>query len=48
MISKDQKENKICTKDKCGETCYGRQTAQHQAAVIANDNNPLRAKKEFI
>ena len=34
MISKDQKENIICTIDECGETFYDRHTAQHPAAVI--------------
>ena len=51
MISKDQKENIICTLDECGETFYGRHTAQHPAAVITNNNkslDPLRAKKTFI
>ena len=51
MISKDQKEKIIFTIDECGETFYGRHTAQHQAAVIANNNkslDPLRAKKTFI
>ena len=51
MISKDQKENIICTIDECGETFYGRHTAQHPAAVIVNNNkclDPLRAKKTFI
>ena len=51
MISKDQKENIICTIDECGETFYGRHTAQHPAAVIENNNkslDPLRAKKTFI
>ena len=46
IISKDQKENIICTIDE-----YGRHTAQHPAAVIANSNkisDPLRAKKTFI
>ena len=51
MISKDQKENIICTIDECGETFYGRHTAQHPAAVIVNNKkslDPLRAKKTFI
>ena len=51
MISKDQKENIICTIDECGETFYGRHTAQHPAAVIVNNDkslDPLRAKKTFI
>ena len=51
MISKDQKENIICTKDECGETFYGRHTAQHPNAVIENNSkslDPLRAKKTFI
>ena len=38
MILKDQKENIICTKDECGETFYGRHTAQHPAAVKVNNN----------
>ena len=41
MISKDQKENIICTKDECGETFYGRHTAQHPAAVIENNSKSL-------
>ena len=51
MISKDQKENIICTIDECGETFYGRHTAQHPAAVIENNSkslDPFRAKKTFI
>ena len=51
MISKDQKENIICTLDESGETFYGRHTAQYPAAVIANNNtslDPLKAKKIFI
>ena len=51
MISKDQKENIICTIDECGETFYGRHTAQHPAAVIENNCkslDPLRAKKTFV
>ena len=39
MISKDQKENIFCTIDECGETFYGRHTAQHPAAVIENNEN---------
>ena len=39
MISKDQKENIICTIDECGETFYGRHTAQHPAAVIIGNHN---------
>ena len=51
MISKDQKENIICTIYELGETFYGRHMAQHPAKVIANNNkslDPLRAKKTFI
>ena len=49
MISKDQKENIICTIDECGETFYGRHMAQHPAAVIIIKSlDPLRAKKIFI
>ena len=51
MISKDQKENIICTIDECGETFYGRDTAQHPAAVIINNNKKFRSfksKKTFI
>ena len=51
MVSKDQKENIICTKDECGETFYGRHTAQHPAALIPNNDkslDPLRAKKTFV
>ena len=45
MISKDQKENIICTIDECGETFYGRHTAQHPAAVIINNNKKFRSFK---
>ena len=51
MISTNQKKNIICTIDECGETLYGYNTAQHPAAVTANNNksfDPLRAKKTFI
>ena len=51
MISKDQKENIICTIDECGETFYGRHTAQHPAAVIVNNNKKFRSfksKETFI
>ena len=51
IFQNDQKENIICTIDECGETFYGRHTAQHPAAVIENNNkslDPLRAKKTFI
>ena len=51
MISKDQKKNIICTIDECGETFYGRHTAQHPAAVIRNNNKKFRSfkrKKKFI
>ena len=51
MISKDQKETIICIIDECGETFHGRHTAQHPAALIANNNkslDPLRAKTPFI
>ena len=51
MISNDQRENITCTIDECGETFYGRHTAQHPAAVIAKNSkslDPLRAKKTFI
>ena len=51
MISKDEKENIICTIDECGETFYGCHTTQHPPAVITNNNkslDPLRAKKTFI
>ena len=51
MISKDHKENIICTIDECGDNFYGRHTPQHPAAVKTNDNkslDPLRAKKIFI
>ena len=49
MISKDQKENIICTIDEYGETFYGRHTIA--AAVIVNNDKslvPLRAKKTFL
>ena len=45
MISKDQKYNIICTIDECGETFYGRNTAQHPAAVTTNNNEKFRAFK---
>ena len=45
MISKDQKLNIICTIDECGETFYGRHTAQHPAAVIRNKNKKFRSLK---
>ena len=45
MISKDQKENMICTIDECGETFYGRHTAEHPAAVRANNNKKFRSFK---
>ena len=45
MISKDQKENIICTIDECGETFYGRHMAQHPAAVIINNNKKFRSFK---
>ena len=45
MISKDQKKNIICTIDECGETFYGRHTAQHPAAVIRNNNKKFRSFK---
>ena len=35
----------ICTIDECGETFYGRHTAQHPAAVIRNDNKKFRSFK---
>ena len=41
MISNDQKENIICPIDECVETFYGRHTAHHPAAVIANNNKSL-------
>ena len=50
MISKDQKENIICTIDECGETFYGCHTAQHPAAVIKNNSkslDPLTAKQNI-
>ena len=31
--------------DECGETFYGRHTAQHPAAVIRNNNKKLRSFK---
>ena len=31
--------------DECGETFYGRHTAQHPAAVIANNNEKFRSFK---
>ena len=47
MISK---ENIIFTIDECGETFYGRHTAQHPAAVIRNNNKKFRSfkSKEII
>ena len=54
MISKDRKENIICTIDECGETFYGRHMKHHPTAAIANNNkslddlDPLRAKKKNI
>ena len=45
MISKDQKSNIICTIDECGETFYGRHTAQHPAAMIRNNNKKFRSFK---
>ena len=45
MISKDQKENIICTIDECGETFYGCHTAQNPAAVKANNNKNVRSFK---
>ena len=45
MTSKDQKENIICTIGECGETFYGRHTAQHPAAVIVNNDKKFRAFK---
>ena len=45
MISKDQKYNIICTIDECGETFYGRHTAQHPAAVTTNNNEKFRSFK---
>ena len=45
MISKDQKENIICTIDECGETFYGRHTAKHPAAVIINNDKKFRSFK---
>ena len=45
MISKDQKYNIICTIGECGETFYGRHTAQHPAAVIRNNNKKFRSFK---
>ena len=55
MILTDQSKTIICTIDECGETFYGRDTAQHPAAVTANNNQKLRSfkskenihKKEF-
>ena len=43
MISKDQKENIICTINECGETFYGRHTAQRPAAVLANNSKNVRS-----
>ena len=37
--------NIICTIDECGETFYGRHTAQQAAAVIRNDNKKFRSFK---
>ena len=45
MITKDQKENIICTIYECGETFYGRHTAQHPAAVTTNNNEKFRSFK---
>ena len=45
MISKDQKLNIICTIDEYGETFYGRQAAQHPAAVIRNNSKTFRSFK---
>ena len=45
MISKDQKKNIICTIDECGETVYGRHTAQHPAAVTISNNEMFRSFK---
>ena len=45
MISKDQNNNIICTIDECGETFYGRHTAQHPAAVTTNNNEKFRSFK---
>ena len=38
-------ENIICAIDECGETFYGRYTAQHPAAVKVNNNNKFRSFK---
>ena len=38
MISKNTKVKYNLTIDECGETFYGRHTAQNPAAVIRNNN----------
>ena len=42
---KGPKVNIICTIDKCGDTFYGRYTAQHPAAVIRNNSKKFRSFK---
>ena len=48
MISKDQKQNIICTKVECRESFYGRNTAQPPAVVITNNNKSLDDDRVFL